>query len=40
MLVVIMFLTYFRPILHFNALLKRQKIKGFLTFSGRIEMEH
>ena len=33
-------LTYFNTKFHFNIPWKRQKAKGFLTFSGGIEMEH
>ena len=32
-------LTHFSPMFHFYNLWKRQKIFGFLTFSGGIEME-
>ena len=35
-----MFLTHFSPVSHFYAPWKRQKTKGFLTFSGSIEMWH
>ena len=34
------YLTHFRPVSHFYTPRKRQKIKGFLTFSGGIEMLH
>ena len=33
-------LTLFKRIPHFYTPLKRQKIKGFLTFSGGIEIDH
>ena len=33
-------LIQFDPIFHFCTPWKRQKTKGFLTFSGGIEMEH
>ena len=33
-------LTHFSPVSHFYAPWKRQKTKGFLTFSGGIEMWH
>ena len=34
------YLTHFSPVSHFYALRKRQKTKGFLTFSGGIEVRH
>ena len=34
------FLTHFSPVFHFYTPWIRQKTKGFLTFSGGIEMEH
>ena len=34
------FLTHFSPVSHFYTSWKRQKTKGFLTFSGGIEMWH
>ena len=33
-------LTYFKPVFHLYTPWKRQKTKGFLVFSGGIEMEH
>ena len=33
-------LTHFSPVSHFYTPWKRQKTKGFLTFSGGIEMWH
>ena len=36
----IYFLTNFSPVSHLYTLWKRQKTKGFLTFSGGIEMWH
>ena len=33
-------LTHFSPVSHFYTKWKRQKTKGFLTFSGGIEMWH
>ena len=33
-------LTYFKTKFDFNIPWKRQKAKGFLTFSGGIETEH
>ena len=33
-------LTHFSPIFHVCIPLKRQKTKGFLKFSGGIEMKH
>ena len=33
-------LTYFKSMLHLSTPWKSQKISGFLTFSGGIEMEH
>ena len=33
-------LTHFNPVLHFYTPWKRQKTKGFLTFSGGAEMWH
>ena len=33
-------LTHFSPVLHFYTPWKRQKTKGFLTFSGGKEMWH
>ena len=32
-------LTYFKPMLHFSTPWKRQKTRGFLMFSGSIEMK-
>ena len=34
------FLTHFSPVIHFCTRCKCQNTKGFLTFSGDIEMEH
>ena len=33
-------LTHLSPVFHFYTPQKRQKTKGFMTFSGGIEMEH
>ena len=33
-------LTHFNPMFHFYTPWKRQKIFGFLTFSGGIELKH
>ena len=33
-------LTHFRPMFYFYTPWNRQKTKGFLTYSGGIEMEH
>ena len=33
-------LTHFSPVSHFYTRSKRQKTKGFMTFSGGIEMWH
>ena len=33
-------LTHFRPMIHFYTPRKRQKTRGFLTFSRGLEIEH
>ena len=35
-----MILTYFSPMFHFYTLGKRLETKGFLMFSGNVEMGH
>ena len=36
----LVFLTHFSPVLHFYIPWKSQKTKGFLMFSGGIDMDH